>query len=128
MSTNADRENDILRYLDTHPVIDKDKSVKPARRTGRAKSRAAYVRLDLHGMTQDEAAAVLRLKLRECRDDGVRRLLVIHGQGWHSKADEGPVLKNLVSAMLEHECRDLITSYRPAKPDEGGGGATMIQL
>jgi DNA-nicking Smr family endonuclease len=79
-------------------------------------------------MTRDEAAAALRRKLRECRETGISRLLIIHGQGWHSKSEEGPVLKNLVLTMLENECRDLAASYRPAKQDEGGGGATMVMI
>ena len=115
----------ILRYLDAHGVQCKD-AVRPAA-AQRIRS-AVAAQLDLHGMTQQRAAAALREALERCRCNGQKRLLVIHGQGTHSAPGAGAVLRDLVRMMLAGECAGQIRDYRGASPREGGEGATVVFL
>ena len=124
-----DDSNPILDYLSTHGVVDKDKSAKTASaRTSQKRIKQQPRKLDLHGLTSDQAAIALRAALSDASEKRIRQVLVIHGQGWHSGTDTEPVLKKLVLAMLENELSELVKSFRPAKPEEGGGGATMVSI
>jgi DNA-nicking Smr family endonuclease len=116
----------ILRYLDAHGVQNKD-AVRP-RRPRTAGRSPATPQLDLHGMTQNRASAALRQSLERCRRLGQKRLLVIHGQGLHSGAAEGAVLREMVRHMLAGECREFVRDYHGALPREGGEGATVVHL
>jgi DNA-nicking Smr family endonuclease len=123
-------QNPILQHVDKHGVVDKDKfnsSYLSARKSSKKKS-SAFLQVDLHGMTEAVASKTLLAELRRCKDAGISRLLVIHGYGLHSKSGEEPVLKKMVMDMLEHQYADLIRSYRPGRPNEGGEGATMVYL
>jgi DNA-nicking Smr family endonuclease len=115
----------ILHYLDEHGVRDKDAQ---SRARSRRRRPSAPLSLDLHGLTQDRAAALLRETLARCRRLGQKRLLVIHGQGLHSGAAEGAVLREMVRHMLAGECRESLRDYHGALPREGGEGATVVHL
>jgi DNA-nicking Smr family endonuclease len=58
----------------------------------------------------------------------VKEILVIHGKGYHSKSESGPVLKGLVNQMLENELHYIIRSFASAKIKDGGDGATVVLL
>ncbi|MBD3238960.1 MAG: hypothetical protein GF331_00135 [Chitinivibrionales bacterium] len=122
----------ILRYLDQHGVIDKDEpSGAKAGRSGKAgsrRSRGVDYELDLHGMTQERAARALRMTLKRCRRNGVRSVLVIHGQGLHSPSEEGAVLRKLVRAEVSHGLSDIVRNFKAAPPRLGGNGATIVYL
>ncbi|MBD3391664.1 MAG: hypothetical protein GF418_06400 [Chitinivibrionales bacterium] len=122
---------EILRYLDRHGVVDKDRAASPARgkRPGRAKKTRARHRLeiDLHGKTEDAAEAALLAALAQCDRDGFQELVVIHGKGLHSPGRDA-ALKRLVRGMLEGKLRGSVKSYRPARPREGGDGATVVYV
>jgi DNA-nicking Smr family endonuclease len=123
----------ILRFIEEHGVHNKDARRRSRVRIGSHRKgggeRAARHRatLDLHGLTQDQAAHRLRMALERCRRNGVRSVLVIHGQGLHSNTD-GAVLRELVRVMLDGECRELVRSYKTAPPRLGGDGATVVYL
>jgi len=128
--TKESRE-EIYRYLDEHGVVDKDSRKRNAagrnRRFSKIK-RGTRLELNLHGKTEEEALHELRACINSCRGKGIREVLVIHGRGLHSSPDEGPVLKKAVRGTLEHELRSSIKGFRPACPDEGGQGATVVNL
>jgi DNA-nicking Smr family endonuclease len=118
----------ILRYLDEHGVVDKDKG-----RSGHAgggqrgvKRQHKHETLDLHGLTEEQADSAVTTVVQRCRAQGVRTLLIIHGRGYHSDPLEGPVLKRLVVRLLEYPLRECIREFRPAPPDKGGEGATVV--
>jgi DNA-nicking Smr family endonuclease len=131
--SHEDHSDDILRYLDTHGVVDKDAVFgrkKKKRGTGGRKrgARARREVLDLHGDRADTAEMRLREAVHRCHRRGMKELLIIHGQGLHSDPSEGPVLKRLVRTMLEHELAPFVTDIIPARPREGGGGAVVVRL
>lgn len=103
-------------------------------------------RIDLHGMYQDEAHAVLRRFLFSCYSNGARWVLVITGKGtprrtgWfsddgdphvhdHGRDEPRGVLRRNVPRWLgEPELRAIVVSYTQAAIGHGGEGAMYVQL
>lgn len=82
-------------------------------------------RLDLHGMTQEEAHRALSRFVAGARAAGRRCVLVITGHGRSS----GGVLKASVPRWLaEPELRDHVLAIAPAQPRDGGAGALYLLL
>lgn len=80
--------------------------------------------IDLHGKTTDESDQLLSEFLKGSSRKGLRKVLIIHGKGNHSKT--GPILGTWVKHFLE-------TSYlcgETGHPDkrDGGSGATWVIL
>ena len=80
--------------------------------------------IDLHGKTTDESEYLLLEFIKGSSRKGLRKVLIIHGKGNHSKA--GPVLSNWVKHFLETSpfCGE---TGSPDKRD-GGNGATWVIL
>lgn len=81
--------------------------------------------IDLHAMDAPTAAEVLKRFL-----DGARRaerlcVKIIHGKGLRSRGRR-PVLKMLVDRMLR--LRGDVLAFAPARPQQGGSGATLVLL
>ena len=94
-------------------------------------------RIDLHGMRQDEAHAVLRRFLLKCQTRGERWVLVITGKGGPRRPGEGDdpgrsepgVLRRNVPRWLnEPGLRAIVVSFTQAALHHGGGGAIYVQL
>jgi DNA-nicking Smr family endonuclease len=122
---------EILSFIATHGVVDKDVAANAAAEYRRTVEREKLERLsrfvlDLHGLSSVEAEKQVLSGIGSCRDRGVREILVIHGRGLHSNAEEGPVLKNLVLSLLEGKLKGVVKRYRPGTPAEGGEGVTVI--
>ncbi|MFW8565263.1 Smr/MutS family protein [Orrella sp. 11846] len=81
--------------------------------------------LDLHGYTVDEARTRLYEFVRQCYDMDLRRIRVVHGQGYGSRTGQS-ILKLHVRHWLQqmHEVMGYVT------PDihHGGGGALLVRL
>jgi len=125
--------NIILQHLDRYGVRDKDAMGK----TGLSRKKTPVVAmhrgvarktLDLHGRIISEAIPLLRTTIEYCKSNGVGELLVVHGYGRHSKPVGVGVLKNAVLAFLEEQVELGIKTYSPARPKDGGEGATLIRF
>lgn len=82
-------------------------------------------RLDLHGMTQEEAHRALKGFVAGSRRLGRRTVLVITGHGRSS----GGVLKSAVPRWLhEPDLRPHVLALTPARPQDGGSGALYLLL
>lgn len=82
-------------------------------------------RLDLHGMTQEEAHRALLAFIRGARAGGRRCVLVITGRGKIG----GGVLRSAVPRWLdEPEFRPHLLAIAPAQPQHGGAGALYVML
>jgi DNA-nicking Smr family endonuclease len=82
-------------------------------------------RLDLHGMTQDEAHRALASFIRGARIAGKRCVLVITGRGRLG----GGVLRAAVPRWLdEPEFRPHLLAIATAQPRDGGAGALYVML
>ena len=83
-------------------------------------------RIDLHGMTQEQAHRALHAFLLGSREAGRRAVLVITGKGRHS--GEG-VLRDAVPRWLnEDSIRPMIRAFSHAAPKDGGQGALYVLL
>ncbi|MGB3388029.1 MAG: Smr/MutS family protein [Pseudaminobacter sp.] len=84
-------------------------------------------RVDLHGMTQDQAYSLLLSFLGRAYAGGIRYVLVITGKG-SSSGGEG-VLRRAVPAWLKTApFRTLVSSHDHAARHHGGAGALYIRL
>lgn len=84
-------------------------------------------RLDMHGMTQEEAhRALLRFIALAVRQEK-RTLLVITGKGRLS--ENGGVLRRMLPLWLEEETRSgHVIAVTHAAPKDGGNGAFYVRL
>jgi len=84
-------------------------------------------RVDLHGLTQEEAHALLYSFLSRAHAGGVRYVLVITGKGSSSGGDG--VLRRSVPAWLSTPLfRPLVSSHDHAARHHGGTGALYVRL
>jgi len=80
--------------------------------------------VDLHGYTVREARIVLDRFFREAARRGLKKVLIIHGKGKHSR--DLPVLSRFVMQYLEES--SAAGESGPAKKNMGGSGATWVIL
>ena len=80
--------------------------------------------LDLHGMSSLEAEQALEQFVNTAWRKGLRRVLIVHGKGNHSRGE--PVLLGVVRRYLE-KC-PTAGSFGPAERKKGGRGATWVVL
>ncbi len=91
-------------------------------------------RLDLHGMTQDEAHAALADFVPEARAAGLRTVIVVTGKGRRSERGGGAgsgrgVLWQMVPRWLnDADLRPHILAFAHARPRDGGDGALYVLL
>lgn len=82
-------------------------------------------RLDLHGMTQEQAHRALLHFIPAARAAGHRCVLVITGRG----SAGGGVLRQAVPRWLEEPgLRPHLLAVAPARPRDGGSGALYLLL
>ena len=145
-----DEESDALAAAPPRPPPPKAKPVKPAVPARPAKppgppplaplarrekqklvrGRAPIdARLDLHGMTQEEAHAALVHFLRRSQRAGARFVLVITGKGARAGGEGGGVLRRQVPLWLGlAEFRDAVVGFEEAHMAHGGEGALYVRL
>ena len=83
-------------------------------------------RLDLHGMTQEEAHRALDRFIVAMREDARRAVLIITGKGTR---EGGGVLRQAVPRWLdEARCRPHVLAIEEARPRHGGAGALYVLL
>ncbi|MDR1423522.1 MAG: Smr/MutS family protein [Azoarcus sp.] len=86
---------------------------------------ATQDKIDLHGLTRDEARAALSAFVAAALAQGKRCVRVIHGKGLGSPGGV-PVLKQLSRGWLAQ--REDILAFCQANPHEGGSGALLVLL
>jgi DNA-nicking Smr family endonuclease len=88
-------------------------------------------RLDLHGLTQEEAHSALLGFLASAEARGLRCVLVITGKGFRKLGETGGlgILKSAVPRWLnEAPNRARVLAFSAAQPQHGGGGALYVLL
>jgi len=116
-------------WLREHGVYDKDEESEEApaqagERRRRLLRKHPDASIDLHGLKQDEAWSALDGFFRRCKNDGMEKVLVVHGKGNHP-GSEG-VLRDLVRRFVESSSLAGESGYSPAA--DGGSGATWVVL
>lgn len=93
-------------------------------------------RLDLHGMTQDQARRTLDAFITQAHDRGLRAVLIITGKGLKPRArDADPwdpepgILKTQTPRWLnEAPNRARVLAFTAAQPRDGGSGALYVLI
>ncbi|MCE3230816.1 MAG: Smr protein/MutS2 [Alphaproteobacteria bacterium] len=93
-------------------------------------------RLDLHGLTLDQARLRLPQFLISCQEKRYLWVLIITGKGQRNLALEEfyetrrqKTLRELVPQWLEESAlRSIVSAYATAKPQDGGSGALYVRL
>lgn len=117
-------------WLRRYGVTDKDAIEEKERQKDEFENRdyirtmTPEARIDLHGLTRDEAWEKLEMFIGECVKRGLRKVLIIHGKGNHSS--DAPVLDAMVRTFIEKDSR-LGASGHPDKT-LGGKGATWVVI
>jgi DNA-nicking Smr family endonuclease len=81
--------------------------------------------IDLHGLRREQARESLSEFIKECVQNGLRCVRVIHGKGLGSPG-KTPVLKSKVQSWLIQ--KQEILAFVQAKPTQGGDGALIVLL
>lgn len=116
-------------WLNRYGTVDKDEVADEAAENQRLQSREYLkelkpeARIDLHGLTRDEAWDRLNVFVGDCKRRGLKKILIIHGKGNHSSGSD-PVLGPMVRSFIEEDAR-LGTSGHPDR-NWGGNGATWV--
>jgi DNA-nicking Smr family endonuclease len=120
----------------TPPLAPLERRLKQRVASGRAPIDA---RIDLHGLTQNEAYAALLRFLEQAQADGRRIALVVTGKGGkgdkgggggpHDRAGERGVLRRQVPLWLALPAfRALVVGFDNAHAGHGGDGALYVRL
>ncbi|OJF77145.1 MAG: hypothetical protein BKP49_03145 [Treponema sp. CETP13] len=126
MAANKQKLNEQEVWLQQHPVIDKDAAIESE---SEIREDISYFqnlppedKIDLHGLSRDQAWSHLDRFIRECKSRGLQKVLIVHGKGNHSK--EAPVLIEMVRTYIEKDPRLGASGFSPRS--EGGKGSTWV--
>ncbi len=83
-------------------------------------------RIDLHGLTQEQAYSSLLHFLSSARENKKKHVLVVTGKG---ALDKPSVIKTIVPRWFEYtELKQYVASYSVAPINFGGSGALVAKL
>lgn len=121
--------NPMELWLRRYGVTDKDKAADEYAERTKMESREYLrsmrpeARIDLHGLTRDEAWSRLTSFVNDCIRRDLKKILIIHGKGNHSNGSD-PVLGPMVKTFIEQN-KHLGSSGHPDRT-MGGNGATWV--
>lgn len=123
------RINPMELWLRRYGTTDKDALADEYRERTKMESREYLrtmppdARIDLHGLTRDDAWARLDRFVADSIRRGFKKILIVHGKGVHSHGSD-PVLGPMVRTFIERHA-NLGTSGHPDH-NHGGTGATWV--
>ena len=85
-------------------------------------------RIDLHGMRQERAFAVLVSYLRHAQAHGAKIVLVITGKGREGEEGRGVLRQAVPGWLARPDMRDLVLGFEEAGRRHGGAGALYVRL
>jgi len=121
------RINPMELWLRRFGTVDKDAEAAAFAEKSKLENReylrtmSPEARIDLHGLTRDEAWTKLDGFVNDCVRRGLKKILIVHGKGNHTHGSD-PVLGPMVRTFIEQN-KHLGTSGHPDR-SMGGTGAT----
>ncbi len=119
--TVSPRPSEAAPQRDTHFNTGLQKKLQRRIRQGMIRPEAS---LDLHGYRSHEALEILPAFIDDALRQGLRMVVIIHGQGYRSQSDA--VLKPLVHRWLGDHAG--VLAWCPAQPRDGAAGASYVYL
>lgn len=123
--------NPMELWLRRYGTVDKD-SIEQESEEARKLENREYLRklrpearIDLHGLTRDEAWEKLESFVNDCIRKGLKKIEIVHGKGIHSHGSDS-VLGPMVRTFIEQN-KHLGTSGHNDK-NHGGSGVTWVLL
>nr|MBP3283118.1 Smr/MutS family protein [Treponema sp.] len=123
------RINPMELWLRRFGTVDKDAEAAAFAEKSKLENReylrtmSPEARIDLHGLTRDEAWTKLDGFVNDCVRRGLKKILIVHGKGNHTHGSD-PVLGPMVRTFIEQN-KHLGTSGHPDR-SMGGTGATWV--
>ncbi|MBR4374602.1 MAG: Smr/MutS family protein [Treponema sp.] len=123
------RINPMELWLRRYGTVDKDAEAAEFAEKSKMENReylrtmAPEARIDLHGLTRDEAWTRLEGFVADSIRRGLKKILIVHGKGNHTHGSD-PVLGPMVRTFIEQN-KNLGTSGHPDRA-LGGTGATWV--
>lgn len=121
--------NPMELWIRRYGIVDKDAELEEYNQKKKMENREFLKnmrpedKIDLHGMTREEAWQRLNSFVSTCKMRGLKKILIIHGKGNHSNGSD-PVLGEMVRNFIETDKR-LGASGHPDR-NHGGNGATWV--
>ena len=124
--------SDMGKWIDQYPPQENGKdegeevrqNVAAAERRRRLRTLKPQRQIDLHGLTASGAVKRVDRFLQDCRRDGLRKILIIHGKGKHSKTE--PVLARAIRTYIQRSPH--AGEFGTPTKDYGGSGAIWVIL
>jgi DNA-nicking Smr family endonuclease len=85
-------------------------------------------KLDLHGMTAEEARLAVEAFLAKRALEGDRTLLVVHGKGSHSPRGHAILRGEIAAWLSQGRAARHVAAFATAPDDAGGTGALLVLL
>jgi DNA-nicking Smr family endonuclease len=124
----ANRGNAMETWLKNNEVYDKDAAADEASVPGQQRRQLRNAQpdaiLDIHGFTGEKAWLALDNFFNKAKENGFKKLRIIHGKGNHSQGEA--VLKDTVREFIE-KC-PFAGESGFEKAVNGGSGATWVLL
>ncbi|WP_149553937.1 Smr/MutS family protein [Treponema pectinovorum] len=123
--------NPMELWLRRYGTVDKDKLNAESQEASKMENREYLrkmrpdARIDLHGLTRDEAWARLESFVEDCLRRGYKKIEIVHGKGIHSNGSD-PVLGQMVKTFIEQNKHLGASAHNDRR--HGGSGATWVLL
>jgi DNA-nicking Smr family endonuclease len=85
-------------------------------------------RIELHGLTREQAEHVVSSAIATARRSRVRKVLIVHGKGEHSHKGIAVLRYEMANFLLNPAHAATVLAFAPADLRDGGEGATVVLL
>jgi DNA-nicking Smr family endonuclease len=85
-------------------------------------------RIDLHGLSADEARHAIEAFVKKRARDGDRTVLIVHGKGTHSPRGHAVLRGEIAAWLSQGRSARHIAAFTTAPDDDGGTGAVLVLL
>lgn len=85
-------------------------------------------KLDLHGMTVNEASQEVEKFVRDCREMQMNFVIIVPGIGRNSEEGKAKLRPMVINKLVDLQQNQRIRNFKTAEPKHGGLGAVYVYL